>query len=66
MCGDNEGITISEGKGVGTPPRVWGQHWMERFKLLRNRNTPTCVGTTYFIETLKAVETEHPHVCGDN
>ncbi len=66
VCGDNIAGVVRWGCVIGTPPRMWGQHFLLRPRGKDIRNTPTYVGTTTSGATCTRQPTEHPHVCGDN
>ncbi len=66
VCGDNSHLLANVLNGPGTPPRVWGQRGRSQCRTPGQRNTPTCVGTTSRSGRRAGIETEHPHVCGDN
>ena len=65
-CGDNIDTQDELYHGVGSPPRVWGQHVHPNPLYLRHRFTPTGVGTTSFFAKSHPCTSVHPHGCGDN
>ena len=64
--GDNAYLIDAEERGVGSPPRAWGQWDREVDPRLGDRFTPTCVGTIPCQICAKWINTVHPHVRGDN
>ena len=50
----------------GSPPRAWGRHQVAVILLVRQRFTPTCVGTTIDTTHLRTSTAVHPHVRGDD
>ncbi len=50
----------------GLPPRAWGRPFKDVRHLLRLRFTPTCVGTTEFLQPDGADRAVYPHVRGDD
>ena len=65
-CGDNVPRTRSRRRRRGSPPRVWGQRTRNVRYVLRDRFTPTRVGTTSACWVSAPTTTVHPHACGDN
>ena len=51
---------------VGSPPRAWGRRDHEGRLVLRDRLTPTCVGTTLEPVAARLLWAAHPHVRGDD
>ena len=53
------------GVPIGSPPRVWGILSLFAISSLLLRFTPTCVGNTRTPPSVAAIQTVHPHVCGE-
>ena len=64
--GDNKFFTVTSAFCSGSPPRAWGQSKPPDRRPLRNRFTPTCVGTIPMRALSVLRITVHPHVRGDN
>jgi len=48
VCGENKIDSRFNGRGVGTPPRVWGKPSGPGSTPSADRYTPTCVGKTNY------------------
>ena len=66
MRGDNCTVPSDCTNSAGSPPRAWGQPYVEACGTRSQRFTPTCVGTTCSRATTLSAFTVHPHVRGDN
>ena len=49
-----------------TPPRAWGRPGKSISDVMRQRNTPTCVGKTYVSVKAPKSYVKHPHVRGED
>ena len=47
-CGENEPKISLRVRSRGPPPRVWGKHWRQGYRLGSCRSTPTRVGKTRY------------------
>ena len=66
ICGENRtgktcGFIVS-----GTSPHLWGKHIAVRYGTGYIRNIPTSVGKTRQSGESSMLNTEHPHICGEN
>ena len=50
----------------GSSPRVWGARLLCRAVSRCGRLIPTCVGSTSFASRRAAMNSAHPHVCGEH
>ena len=65
VCGEYVSLLFLQALSAGSPPRVWG---ILRVNIYPNgglRFTPTCVGNTFSLRTVKKSLPVHPHVCGE-
>ena len=53
-------------KHMETPPRAWGRHMDGDASLDDWRNTPTCVGKTFYQSQELFFNKKHPHVRGED
>jgi len=65
-CGDDVGELLALEIPPGSPPRVWGRLIMRAPCRKGRRFTPTRVGTTFAFPISAALDSVHPHACGDD
>ncbi len=66
MRGDNYIYIKRNGGHKGSPPHAWGQRDGKTLSIVRERFTPTCVGTTIALLPAFHCIKVHPHMRGDN
>ena len=52
--------------GDETPPRAWGRLQVSYYNISMDRNTPTCVGKTFYRLSGNPKVMKHPHVRGED
>ena len=65
-CGENILLGGEFPEYSETPPRMWGKLFLPAGKAMKNRNTPTHVGKTFFSHEPASLCRKHPHACGEN
>ena len=50
---------------VESPPCVWGVHYDEIVKEVKDRITPMCMGSTRICNAVQRICQNHPHVYGE-
>ena len=65
MCGEIDAQIFEERRGIGSPPRVWGNLGLAGDRLDIPRFTPTCVGKSPTPSSTPVALSVHPHVCGE-
>ena len=66
MRGEDKGRQEMNESLRETPPHAWGRPHMDVKAMPRSRNTPTCVGKTFFQEVRLSVLRKHPHMRGED
>ena len=64
--GENAALTSLMLGGFGSSPRAWGKPPKCMFRKLVNRIIPTCVGKTRITPKNGSMQSDHPHVRGEN
>ena len=64
-CGEYNGFANDNGDAQGSPPRMWGIHFVTNLVACRYRLTPTHVGNTSDIRAHRIPVKAHPHACGE-
>ena len=66
VCGEHRLASSSMYSHDGSSPRVWGTLMLFLLRYHLHRFIPTCVGNTLTHFTPQAIDTVHPHVCGEH
>jgi len=66
VCGENMPGCFLCQTPAGPSPRVWGKQDGVMATETLPRTIPTCVGKTIFSRVLNSLNSDHPHVCGEN
>ena len=64
VCGQYQMYFRKKQNMVGSPPRMWVVHVSQQYHRLKDRITPTYVGSTKLVFTRVNYIKDHPHVCG--
>ena len=65
VCGERPRAALRLCPPAGSSPRVWGTHLPIHQHHASIRFIPTCVGNATKINSVTALATVHPHVCGE-
>ena len=65
-CGEHTLPALTEVKGDGSSPRLWGTQNQRRYDTWRKRFIPTPVGNTEMIVDGPTISPVHPHACGEH
>ena len=65
-CGEHTDTPVISCETAGSSPRMWGTPLAASVALATPRIIPTHVGNTSFCTGKRALETDHPHACGEH
>ncbi len=65
-CGEDRGLPTQEVAPYGSPPRVWGRHFVCFGPVHDRRFTPTRVGKTAWPSMPASTHSVHPHAWGED
>ena len=66
LCGEHLAVLMSKTSPLGSPPPVWGTHYLQCSHRFAWGITPTCVGNTGFVPFALLLIWDHPHLCGEH